>query len=65
MGSDGAEGLLAMRQAGAATIAQDRQSSVVYGMPAEAVRLGAAEVVLPLKDIASGIVRAISRTVRA
>ena len=65
MGSDGAEGLLAMRQGGAATIAQDRQSSVVYGMPAEAVRLGAAEVVLPLKDIAGGIVRAISRTVRA
>ena len=65
MGSDGAEGLLAMRQAGAATIAQDRQSSVVYGMPAEAVRLGAAEVVLPLKDIAGGIARAISRTVRA
>jgi two-component system, chemotaxis family, protein-glutamate methylesterase/glutaminase len=65
MGSDGAEGLLAMRQGGAATIAQDRQSSVVYGMPAEAARLGAAEVVLPLKDIAGGIVRAISRTVRA
>ncbi len=65
MGSDGAEGLLAMRQSGAATIAQDRQSSVVYGMPAEAVRLGAAEVVLPLKDIAGGIVRAISRTVRS
>jgi two-component system chemotaxis response regulator CheB len=65
MGSDGAEGLLAMRRGGAATIAQDRQSSVVYGMPAEAVRLGAAEMVLPLKDIASGIVRAISKTVRA
>jgi two-component system chemotaxis response regulator CheB len=65
MGSDGAEGLLAMRQGGAATIAQDRKSSVVYGMPAEAARLGAAEVVLPLKDIASGIVLAISRIVKA
>jgi two-component system chemotaxis response regulator CheB len=61
MGSDGAEGLLAMRQAGAATIAQDRQSSVVYGMPAEAARLGAAELVLPLKDIPGGIVRAITK----
>ena len=58
MGSDGAEGLLALRQGGAATIAQDQRSSVVYGMPGEAVRLGAAEVVLPLKDIASGIMTA-------
>lgn len=61
MGADGAEGLLALRRGGAATIAQDEQSSVVYGMPAEAVRLGAAEVVLPLKDIAGGIMRLLSR----
>jgi two-component system chemotaxis response regulator CheB len=61
MGADGAEGLLALRRAGASTIAQDEQSSVVYGMPAEAVRLGAAEVVLPLKDIAAGIARLLSR----
>src|SRR5262249_26014109 len=52
MGSDGAQGLLNLRLAGASTIAQDEESSIVYGMPAEAVRLGAAEVVLPLKDIA-------------
>jgi two-component system chemotaxis response regulator CheB len=62
MGADGAEGLLALRRGGAATIAQDEQSSVVYGMPAEAVRMGAAEVVLPLKDIAGGIMRLLARS---
>jgi two-component system chemotaxis response regulator CheB len=61
MGADGAEGLLALRKGGAATIAQDEQSSVVYGMPAEAAHMGAAEVVLPLKDIANGIMRLVSR----
>jgi len=60
MGADGAAGLLALRQAGAATIAQDEKSSIVYGMPAEAVRMGAAEAVLPLKDIASGIMLVLS-----
>ena len=52
MGSDGAEGLAAMRQAGAYTIAQDESTSVVYGMPAAAVKLGAASEVLPLPRIA-------------
>ncbi|MDH2299068.1 chemotaxis response regulator protein-glutamate methylesterase [Cobetia sp. 29-18-1] len=51
MGRDGARGLLQMRQAGAHTIAQDEQSCVVYGMPREAVELGAAESVLPLSRI--------------
>jgi two-component system chemotaxis response regulator CheB len=51
MGTDGARGMLALRQAGAATIAQDEASSVVYGMPREAVRLGAAETVSPLSGI--------------
>lgn len=46
MGSDGARGLLAMRQAGGFTIVQDRASCVVYGMPAEALKLGAAEFAL-------------------
>lgn len=50
MGRDGAEGLLAMRRAGAVTLAQDEASSVVFGMPREAIRLGAAERVLPLGD---------------
>jgi two-component system chemotaxis response regulator CheB len=47
MGRDGAQGLLRMRQAGAVTIAQDEPSSVIFGMPAEAIRLGAAQHVLP------------------
>jgi two-component system chemotaxis response regulator CheB len=55
MGRDGAAGLLAMRQAGAATIAQDEQTSVVFGMPGEAVKLGAAERVMPLGAIAGAL----------
>jgi two-component system, chemotaxis family, protein-glutamate methylesterase/glutaminase len=51
MGADGADGLLKMREAGAGTIAQDEQSCVVFGMPKEAVKLGAAEKVLPLQHI--------------
>jgi len=51
MGSDGAEGLLAMRRAGARTIAQDQASSVVYGMPRAAMEAGAAEMQLPLDRI--------------
>jgi two-component system chemotaxis response regulator CheB len=57
MGRDGAEGLLAMRQAGAATIAQDEATSVVYGMPREAARIGAAASVLPLSEIAPALAR--------
>lgn len=53
MGSDGADGLLDMHQAGAATIVQDEATSVVYGMPAAAARLGAAREVLPLGGIAA------------
>jgi two-component system chemotaxis response regulator CheB len=52
MGRDGAAGLARLRAAGGVTVAQDEASSVVFGMPAEAVRLGAAEHVLPPKDIA-------------
>jgi two-component system chemotaxis response regulator CheB len=51
MGRDGAEGLNAMKRAGAMTLAQDEDSSVVFGMPREAIRLGAARLVLPLRDI--------------
>jgi two-component system chemotaxis response regulator CheB len=51
MGHDGAAGLLALRRAGGFTIAQDEATSVVYGMPREAVLCGAAERVLPLGEI--------------
>jgi len=52
MGADGAEGMLAMRQAGAVTIGQDESSSVVYGMPAVAHRIGAVVQQMPLRRIA-------------
>ena len=61
MGRDGAEGLLAMREAGFHTIAQDEATSVVYGMPKAAFQLGAAREVLPLDDIAGRIVEQIRR----
>ena len=51
MGRDGADGLLKMKQAGAKTIAQNKESCVVFGMPAEAIALGAADIVLPLNEI--------------
>jgi len=52
MGQDGARGMLALRQAGALTIAQDEATSVIYGMPREAVLMGAVQRVLPLSEIA-------------
>ena len=55
MGSDGARGLLAMRQAGGRTLAQDPESCVVFGMPREAIALGAAESVVPLGRIADSV----------
>jgi two-component system, chemotaxis family, protein-glutamate methylesterase/glutaminase len=57
MGVDGAEGLLKMKQAGAKTIAQDEKSCVVFGMPKEAIKKGAADKVLPLDRIAEEMVR--------
>jgi two-component system chemotaxis response regulator CheB len=51
MGADGAQGLLEMQQAGAHTLAQDKASSVVWGMPGEAVNLGAADQILALERI--------------
>jgi two-component system chemotaxis response regulator CheB len=55
MGNDGAQGLLEMRQAGARTIAQDEATCVVFGMPKEAIDLGAAAVVTPLHRIARNV----------
>jgi two-component system chemotaxis response regulator CheB len=55
MGSDGAQGLRSMRTAGAFTVAQDEASSVIFGMPDQAIRLGAAREVLALERIAARI----------
>jgi two-component system, chemotaxis family, protein-glutamate methylesterase/glutaminase len=57
MGADGAAGMLAMKKAGAHNIAQDEASCVVFGMPQEAIRLGAVDQILPLDRIASTLVR--------
>jgi two-component system chemotaxis response regulator CheB len=56
MGADGADGLKTMRDVGAHTIAQDERSCVVYGMPCEAVRRGAVERSVPLRDIAGALI---------
>lgn len=56
MGSDGAQGLLALRRAGAHTIAQDERSCAVFGMPREAIARGAAVEVLPLSAIAGRLI---------
>ena len=53
MGSDGAEGLLKMKQAGAPTIAQDEKSCVVFGMPREAIKIGAVDKVADINKIAA------------
>lgn len=59
MGADGAKGLLAMREAGAYTVAQNEDTCVVYGMPREAVKLDAAMEVLPLGEIAEALLNAV------
>lgn len=61
MGGNGAKGLLRMKEAGAYTIAQDEASCVVFGMPKEAIKLGAADAVLPLGDIVAAIVTRVTR----
>lgn len=57
MGDDGARGLLEMKDAGAKTVAQDEKSCVVFGMPKEAIKLGAADKILPLDSIASYVIK--------
>ncbi len=63
MGDDGARGLLAMREAGAATFAQDAASSAVDGMPRAARQLGAAQRALPVDQLAAAIAAAAARVV--
>jgi two-component system chemotaxis response regulator CheB len=55
MGDDGAEGLCEMKEAGAATIAQDEASCVVFGMPKEAIARGAISKIVPLDKIADEV----------
>ncbi len=57
MGADGAKGLLAMHEKGAYTLAQDEQTCVVFGMPREAIKLGAVDDVIPIQHIPRAIVR--------
>lgn len=57
MGDDGARGMLEMKQAGAYNIAQDEKSCVVFGMPNEAIKLGAVDKILPLNAIAGAVLR--------
>ena len=57
MGDDGARGLKEMHDSGSATIAEDESTCVVFGMPKEAIRLGAVDRVLPLDEIAAAILR--------
>lgn len=56
MGKDGAQGLLKMKAAGARIVAQDEQSCIVFGMPKEAINLGAVDKVVPLKDISQTVI---------
>jgi chemotaxis response regulator CheB len=60
MGRDGAKGMAALRKSGAMTIAQDRATSIVYGMPKAAVELGAAARVLPLDAISPALVQLVN-----
>ena len=55
MGSDGVQGMLAIKKGGARTLAQDEASSVVFGMPREAIRSGAVDRILPLPEIANAL----------
>lgn len=59
MGKDGAQGLLAMKHAGSATFAQDEASSVVFGMPREALLVGATDIALPLSQISERLLASV------
>lgn len=61
MGKDGAAGMLAMKRAGATTFAQDEASCVVFGMPKEAIALGAVDTVVPVEEMAGRVLGAVGR----
>jgi two-component system chemotaxis response regulator CheB len=61
MGADGAKGMLAVRESGGYTIAQDEESCVVFGMPREAIKIGGADEVTPLARISDALLEAVAR----
>jgi two-component system chemotaxis response regulator CheB len=61
MGDDGARGMVEMKEAGATTIAQDERSCVVFGMPKEAIKLGAVDKVVPLDNLAGEVLNLCDR----
>jgi len=61
MGDDGAQGMLEMKQAGARTIAQDEATSVVFGMPKEAIARGAVDRIVPLGNVARELLHAAAK----
>jgi two-component system chemotaxis response regulator CheB len=65
MGRDGADGMVAMRQAGARTLAQDEKSSVVFGMPKEAWVRGGAERLVPLVEMGHEVIGLVEEMARA
>lgn len=65
MGADGAKGMLKMKRAGARTVAQDEASCVVFGMPQEAIKMGAVDSVLPLERIAGELMALATAPARA
>ena len=58
MGDDGARGMSEMKEAGSYNIAQDEATSVVFGMPNEAIKKGGVDKVMPLEKIAMEVIRA-------
>jgi two-component system chemotaxis response regulator CheB len=62
MGRDGADGMLAIARAGGITIAQDEESCVVFGMPGEAIKLGAIQSILPLREVAPVLIDLMKNT---
>ena len=61
MGDDGAQGLLEMKEPGAATVIQDEKTSVVWGMPGAAAKIGAEDEELPLDKIAARLLKLVNQ----
>ncbi len=64
MGADGAKGLLAMKDSGAYTLAQNEESCVVFGMPKEAIKMGAVDKIVGLADVSRSIILALQKEIQ-